>query len=225
MLECTLSGNYYLGGSSMILKMFNRSIVQSFNRSIVQSFNRPQHYNLTGCCSSHFNQPRSTAARSRLVVACLMLGGLLVLGSTQSAKAQSLTLTDDNENIYQIVDICRLEAVFRVDPGSDSAYAFTVFLEINGSPAVANTNYLQVAISTTLPDNGVGVVRSTENLRYINHLRAVVPQSREDVLSPFDVTLYFTLPRNAPNTEFALVATGGPSTQAYSIAEHCPKGN
>ena len=161
-----------------------------------------------------------------------MLGGLLVLGSTQSAKAQSLTLDEDNVNIYQIVDICRLEAVFRVDPGNDSAHSFTVFLEINGSPAVANTDYLQVAISPSLPNNGVGVTRSDANFPYINHLRAVVPQSREDVLSSYDLTLYFTLPRNEPpSTEFVLVADADrgennrASTQAYSIAEHCPKGN
>ena len=122
-----------------------------------------------------------------------------------------------------------LKPFFRVDPGDNSAYAFNVFLEIDGSRAVADTNYLIVGISPRIPNNGVGVTRSSGNLPYINHLREVVPQSREDVLSPYDLTLYFTLPRNAqPNTEFALVANAGarpPRTQAYSIAEHCPKGN
>ena len=166
----------------------------------------------------------SSVAASWSLSCCCVLFFLLAIGLASSAKAQqSVTVVSE---IHQLVDVCRLEVIFDVNPGSVSTFSFFIGVEIDGNENPAS--YFQVAADTNdVANNGITFVAT--DLVYSDNLSLVVPQSRASATSPYMAKLYFNLPRSAPTTEFVLTATIGTSisdrTQPYSIAQHCPKGN
>ena len=185
-----------------------------FKQSSSQAVKQP---NLTGFTGQPYT--RQGAARWRSLLPLCMLCGLLVTGLSPSVRAQQPSITIDSQKVYQLIDICRLKVVFRADPGTVITYSFQVELEIDGEN---QGNYLEY---TSLPD-GSTTLSITQSRPYIDNLRAVADQSRTDATEPFNLTLYFTLPRSAPTSEFVFVSDPFDlPTQAYSIAQHCPKGN
>ena len=147
---------------------------------------------------------------------------MLAVNFSQTARAQaSISLL--SENIYQLVDICRLKVVYLVNPFERPSFSLIVAVQYNGN----NDNHYQVALNGA---GGIIVLPSDNSLPYFYHSR-VVPSTLqlETSTSPYEVTHYFDLPRNAADTEFTLVAEPNGlnlrTDRAYSIAKDCPKGN
>ena len=134
-------------------------------------------------------------------------------------------MTFERGNAYQLVDICRVEVVFDVNPDTVPTYSFRVSIEIDG--VLDSRAYF--VFEQRLADTSI-VISQNDSLPHSRNLRAVAPQSRTNSSSPYKVTIYFALPRSEPvTTEFVFIANPAninpTRSDVYSIAKNCPKGN
>ena len=146
---------------------------------------------------------------------------LLAVGLSLPAKAQNFSVI--SENIAQLVDVCRLEVVFNVDPDGSRAFSFSVYFDrgtAENDTRLASFSFSDVAV-------GEPVIAENEYSNLFSVVSSAPTSPDPDSDPTFRVTFWFNLPPDS-SQEFRIgigrfnMAT---TKEAYSIAKHCPKGN
>ena len=176
--------------------------------------------------------PRLSVPRlgsTRFPLKHFVIGLLFSVVFNQSVVAQPPIFSVLNEEVHQLVDVCRVSVRWQVDYFS-AVFSFGVLVaddpnEVDNRTALTTiTANPQGRFSARRRDN------SLASLLRVTYPEVLVEPTETEFNAryTFNVETFFTLPRNEPNRQLLVGLGRFPDfgfSKYYSIANDCPKGN